>query len=240
MRASENFAHNRLMVDAVQLRELEEAYLSEVPPDSISYLEQFRGTILRFYLAGHSRHSTYQFLKSRNLIRCSQASFYRWLTSNVDFNREVAEHHESERQRLQGATLVSHAKPAASSGTVAAPAREAVTVPISHAKLAASATTTGTANGNTGGSGGAVTPVAEVKASGNRDESNEGQLLPENSTVPLTQPLTVEVESSSSERAKRLRALDAVLEEQSANNKEAMTARALDRLAARDGESRDP
>jgi hypothetical protein len=83
-----------------QLRELEEAYLSEVPPDSISYLEQFRGTILRFYLAGHSKHSTFLFLKSRNLIRCSQASFYRWLTSNVDFNREVAEHLESERLRV--------------------------------------------------------------------------------------------------------------------------------------------
>lgn len=226
------------MVDAVQLRELEEAYLIEVPPDSISYLEQFRGTILRFYLAGHSRHSTFQFLKSRSLIRCSQASFYRWLTSNVDFTREVAEHYESERRRLEGGVLVSHAKPASATGTViATDAREVVSHSISHAKLATSTTTTDTSNGNQGGLAASTTTA---DSSGNGGESNDGRLLPENSTVLLTQPLTVEVESSSSERVKRLRALDAVLEEQSANNKEAMTARALDRLEAREGKSRGP
>ena len=206
---------------AAKLLALEEEYLREVPPDSTSYLEQFRGTVLRFHLAGHSKKSTFEFLTTRQLIRCSQAAFYRWLTKNVDFKREATELLGRRTAGSdEGIAAVSHAKPFGGTGASHEHQASKEASPISHAKPA---------------DAGSADPVASAESAQRTPVD-----LPIRSTFLITHSSSECLQSSAAERAKRLQALDDVLADVAANDKEAMTTRALSRLESRDEQSSDP
>jgi hypothetical protein len=187
------------MIDKERLKDMEDEYLRITPPDSTSALEQFRDTFIRFYLEGHSRQSTFEFLDSRKLIACSKATFYRWLAANVDFRQEGADY----LARSRGME-VSHANPEGVASNRAA-------ATDSHAD---------------GGSSAAAIPSPSDIGSAN---------LPLKSTYPLTFRPTLGVESGGGDRAQRLSALDAVLDDVAASSHEAVAARALSRLASRVG-----
>lgn len=75
-----------------ELKQREDAFKKGRRPDSLGYLTRLRPTLMRFYLDGYSKKSMFDFLTAETLIRCSQATFYRWLTDNVNFEIESAEY----------------------------------------------------------------------------------------------------------------------------------------------------
>ena len=74
-----------------ELRSLERAFKDANPPDATVQLQWLRPTILNFFRDGYSKRLTFQFLKSADLVRCSQATFYRWVSNNMDFEPEVGD-----------------------------------------------------------------------------------------------------------------------------------------------------
>lgn len=75
--------------DESVLLKMEADFKSKHPPDSTTYLEQLRPTLLRFFLDGYSRKLTFEFLKGANLVACSYVTFSRWVKANVDFVAEA-------------------------------------------------------------------------------------------------------------------------------------------------------
>lgn len=75
-----------------ELKQREDAFKKGRRPDSLGYLTRLRPTLMRFYLDGYSKRSMFDFLTAETLIRCSQATFYRWLIDNVNFEVESAEY----------------------------------------------------------------------------------------------------------------------------------------------------
>lgn len=65
------------------------AFKKANPPDSMDYLERLRPLLIRFHLDGYSRAAMFRFLKAENLVSCHAATFYRWLSDNVDFKAEA-------------------------------------------------------------------------------------------------------------------------------------------------------
>lgn len=86
-----------------ELRLKEEAFKKGRRPDSLGYLSRLRPTLLRFYLDGYSRKSMFDFLTAEGILECSKATFFRWLASNVDFDREAREYEEKNRLAGEGA-----------------------------------------------------------------------------------------------------------------------------------------
>lgn len=72
-----------------ELRSLERAFMDANPPDAAVQLQWLRPTILNFFRDGYSKKLTFQFLKNADLVRCSQATFYRWVSKNMDFAAEA-------------------------------------------------------------------------------------------------------------------------------------------------------
>ncbi|MDP9897343.1 hypothetical protein J2W32_006500 [Variovorax boronicumulans] len=80
-----------------ELRKREDAFKRERPPDSLGYLTRLKPTLVRFYLDGYSRRSMFDFLVGEGIVSCSRPTFYRWLASHMDFEREAREYTDENR-----------------------------------------------------------------------------------------------------------------------------------------------
>lgn len=120
---------------------------------NIAVLERHRSLMVELHLEGYARVQIFNFLKETGVIRCSQPTFYRWLSANLDLHAEGIQALGRGEQAKQLAADAAHeaqegegggASPAPAPTAAAGPEAEPVDQTGANASVTPTLTTTST------------------------------------------------------------------------------------------------
>ncbi|MDM0036737.1 hypothetical protein QTI33_31700 [Variovorax sp. J22P271] len=191
-----------------------EQFMAANPPDSLTYMQLFRPAIIRMYVSGYSKALIFKALTEQGLIAISRTAFQRWLSANVDLDKEARAFVERRSAAVSEAGSSAETAPTSTPQKAAQqkgkPGRtrgEAQVAPVPSAAVKASAAAAGGAEAATA----STTPETTVKA-----------------TVESTHGTTVQTPNE--EKMKIIADLNAILQKAEARDMGAVSDRALARL----------
>lgn len=119
---------------AAELRVLAQKFRATNRPAglNIAVLERHRSLMVELHLEGYARVQIFNFLKETGVIRCSQPTFYRWLSANLDLQAEgIQALGRAEQAKQLAADAVHEAQEGEGGGASPAPAPAVAAAPES-------------------------------------------------------------------------------------------------------------